>query len=573
MKKDWVITTNEARCRDCYRCVRTCPMKAIRVQENQARVVPDLCIACGMCVRACPQGAKTVRDDRPLVQEAIASGRTVVASVAPSAPAYFHMQVFSQMEEALRALGFAAAGETAFGAEMAGQAHREWVEQARDRWPIISSSCPVVVFLIEKYYPDLLPHLAPVVSPMIAHGRSLRRQYGDDAFIVFIGPCIAKKEEMRDAPVAGVVNAALTFEELRQWMEEASVALPSPDDGRELAPLASARAFPVEGGLVGTARLDTDLLSSHVVTTSGLEACQDVLRGIRQGKLAACLVELMACEGGCINGPAMASASESVYLARQRVLEYASRRQPKPLPTRDEWPDLSRTYRDKRVPQPQFTEEEIRAVLAQVEKYGPEDELNCGACGYPTCREKAIAVLQGMAEATMCIPYMRRRAESLCRMVMDVTPDAVLVVDTDLHLQDMSPSAERMFGCHLPAVRGQPLRTVMPAVEGFVKVRDTGKPILGELVRLQPDLVVEQTVVPVAGQRLLVGILRDITERVRGAEELERLRAETLRRTQEVVNQQMRVAQEIAQLLGESTAATKVMVAKLARLLQEGQGE
>jgi PAS domain S-box-containing protein len=573
VRKDWVVSTNAARCRDCYRCVRTCPVKAVRVQENQARVVPELCIACGMCVRACPQGAKTVRDDRPLVQEALAAGRTVVASVAPSAPAYFRMQVFSQMEEALRALGFAAAGETAFGAEMVGQAHREWVEQARDRWPIISSSCPVVVFLIEKYYPDLLPHLAPVVSPMIAHGRYLRQQYGDDALIVFIGPCIAKKEEIRDAPVAGVVNAALTFEELKEWMEEAGVALPPPDDGREPAPRASARAFPVEGGLVGTARLDTDLLSSHVVTTSGLEACQDVLRGIRQGKLAACLVELMACEGGCINGPAMASASEGVYLARQRVLEYASRRQPKPLPTRDEWPDLSRTYQDKHVPQPQFTEEEIREVLRQVEKYGPEDELNCGACGYPTCREKAIAVLQGMAEATMCIPYMRRRAESLCRMVMDVTPDAVLVVDTDLHLQDMSPSAERMFGCHLSAVQGEPLRTVMPAVEGFLKVRDTGQPILGEVVRLRPDLIVEQTVVPVAGQRLLVGILRDITERVRSEEELERLRAETLRRTQEVVNQQMRVAQEIAQLLGESTAATKVMVAKLARLLQEGQGE
>ncbi|MGC8838286.1 MAG: [Fe-Fe] hydrogenase large subunit C-terminal domain-containing protein, partial [Anaerolineae bacterium] len=260
MKKDWVITTNVARCRDCYRCVRTCPMKAIRVQESQARVVPDLCIACGKCVRACPQGAKTVRDDRPLVQEAIASGRTVVASVAPSAPAYFHMQVFSQMEEALRALGFAAAGETAFGAEMAGQAHREWVEQARDRWPIISSSCPVVVFLIEKYYPDLLPHLAPVVSPMIAHGRYLRRQYGDDAFIVFIGPCIAKKEELRDAPVAGVVDAALTFEELEGWMREAGVALPPADNGREPAPRSNARAFPVEGGLVGTARLDTDLL-------------------------------------------------------------------------------------------------------------------------------------------------------------------------------------------------------------------------------------------------------------------------------------------------------------------------
>ncbi len=565
----WVISTNVARCRDCYRCVRTCSVKAVKVQNGQATVVPELCLACGNCVRECPQGAKQVREDRAAVQEAIRAGKTVVASLAPSAPAFFGIRTFSAIEQVLQQLGFAAAGETAFGAEMVGLAHRDWVEAHREQWPVITSSCPVVVNLIEKYYPDLIPHLAPIVSPMVAHGRWLRQQYGPEAFIVFIGPCIAKKAEMLEESVAGAIDAALTFTELAEWMQEEGIAFPDDGDGAEPAPRVSARLFPVEGGLVGTANMDTDMLTSHIVTTSGLSACEDVLRGIRAGKLAACLVELMACEGGCINGPAMEDHIESVYVARQRVMEYAAQRQPKPMPARHEWPDLSRTYQDKHVSAPEFTEEQIQEVLHMVDKYSPEDELNCGACGYPTCRDKAKATLRGMAEATMCIPYMRRRAESLRQVVIDVTPNPVVIVDSRLQIQDLSPSAERAFRCYRQQVAGKPLRTIMPNVDSFVQARDTGQPVVGEIVRIRDDLIVEQTIMPVPGQSLLVGILRDITEQVRQREQLEHIREETLRRTEEVIKKQMRVAHEIAQLLGETTAETKMMLSRLAKVLEE----
>ncbi|MGB9593918.1 MAG: [Fe-Fe] hydrogenase large subunit C-terminal domain-containing protein, partial [Anaerolineae bacterium] len=521
--------------------------------------------------RECPQGAKSVRDDRELVRQALAAGRTVVASVAPSAPAYFGIQSFAQMEQALRALGFAAAHETAFGAEMVGLAHRELVEAEPSRWPIITSSCPVVVNLIEIYYPDLIPHLAPVVSPMIAHGRWLRQRYGEDAFLVFVGPCFAKKGEIHDEAVRGVMDAALTFGELSEWLESDGIAMPEPPDEHERVPRANARAFPVEGGLVGTANLDTDILASDIVTTSGLAACEDVLRSIRAGGLQASLVELMACEGGCINGPGM-DPGVGVYLARQRVLEYAARRQPQPLPSRAEWPSLARTYRDKSVPLPEFTEAQIREVLHRVDKYAPEDELNCGACGYPTCRDKAIATLRGLAEATMCIPYTRKRAESLRQVVMAVTQDPVITVDTRLHIQDMSPSAEAMLRCALQQIIGHPLDEVAPPVvlEGFQRVRQTGQPIIRQRLTLN-GLVVEQTIVAVKDQNLIVGILRDVTEREQQREQLERIREETLQRTQEVVIKQMRVAHEIAQLLGETTADTKIMLSRLAKLLEEGQ--
>jgi iron only hydrogenase large subunit-like protein/uncharacterized Fe-S cluster-containing protein len=569
---EWVISTNRARCRDCYRCVRTCPVKAVKVRNGQAQIVAELCTACGSCVLACPQEAKVERDDRPLIREALAQGRTVVASVAPSAPAFFRMTRFSQMAEALRSLGFAAAGETAFGAEMVGIAHRELVDADPGRWPVITSSCPVVVNLIEKYYPDLIPHLAPIVSPMLAHGRWLRKAYGDDAFIVFIGPCIAKKEEIHRNGASGTIDAALNFRELREWLQDEGQPFPEEEPTDEAVPRAAARLFPIEGGLVGTANMDTDILTSHIVTTSGLEACEDVLRGIRAGALSACMVELMACEGGCINGPAMAGLG-TVFAARQRVIEYATRRQAEPLPSRDEWPDLSCTYMDRSVSLPEFSEDEITEMLHRVDKFTPQDELNCGACGYPTCREKAVATLRGMAEPTMCIPYMRRRAESLRQVVMEVTPNAVIVVDTRLYVQDMSPSAEKMLNVHLQEAQGRPLETFMPAIEGFARVRNGGLPVLNEVVRLRPDLVIDQTIVPVEGQNLLVAILRDITEHERQQEQIERIRRETLAHSQAVVKNQMRVAHEIAQLLGETTAEARMALLQLGELLEKAAGQ
>ncbi|MCL0090288.1 4Fe-4S binding protein [Dehalococcoidia bacterium] len=563
-----VVSTNPARCQDCYRCVRTCPVKAIRVMGAQAEVVDELCIVCASCVRACPQQAKISRDDLPVVKVALADGRRMIASVAPSAPAYFEMASFAQMEQFLSGLGFTAAGETAFGAEMVGQAHDELVEQEVELRPMITSSCPVVVSMVEKYYPDILPHLAPIVSPMIAHGRYLRRRYGDDAFIVFIGPCIAKKGEIMERAVSGTVDAAITFTELEKWAQETGAAFPAVRMEEEPVQRVCARLFPIEGGLVGTGHMDTDILAGDIVIASGIEACRNVMEGIRSGALEARLVELMSCEGGCINGPALMDQG-SVALARQRVIAYATRCQPQPLPTRNEWPQLERVYHDYSRPTPEFTEEQIQEVLHRVEKYSPEDVLNCGACGYDSCRQKAAAVLSGMAEATMCIPYMRTRAESLTNVVMDVTPNAVLILDNTLHVQDISLTAERMFNCHRSVVRGKPLRELIPIADDFLAVRDTGQPMLNKIVRLRDDLTVDQSIVPVGGENLMVTVLRDVTESEQQREEMERIRAETLHRTQEVINKQMRVAHEIAGLLGETTAETKTLLTRLARLMQE----
>ena len=333
-----VVSTNPARCRDCYRCVRICPVEAVRVRNGQAEVVSELCIGCASCVRACPQKAKVVWDGLASVKAAVAAGRTVIASVAPSAPAYFPMSGADQMESALRSLGFAAVHETSVAAEWVGEAHAAVIAQGATRRPVIASACPVVVNLVEQYYPDLLPRLAPVVSPMIAHGRYLRQLYGRSAFIVFIGPCVAKKGEAARPELAGAIDAAMTYAELESWLAEEGIAFPvesaagvaagaavagnSAGVGAGAAPSTTqqgglqrppaiggagpihaaagvgawaavggdsaaepARLFPLEGGLVRTAGLDAGPLAPNSVTGSGMAICRDMLEGIRSGQV------------------------------------------------------------------------------------------------------------------------------------------------------------------------------------------------------------------------------------------------------------------------------------------------
>lgn len=568
-----VIITNPARCRDCYRCVRHCDVKAIRVQGGQAQVVSELCIVCTTCIRTCPQKAKDVPSATPDVKQALRNGRTLIASVAPSAPAYFGFQDFSEMEVALKKLGFTAVEETALGAQIVALAHSDFMESTPLSRPVITSSCPVVVNLIEKYYPDLLNHLAPIVSPMIAHGRWLLKKYGPDAYIVFIGPCIAKKMEIFDPAVTGVFSAAMTFRGLSDWFSEENIALTEVQIQTKTSSEANATLFPVEGGLIAAAGLNTDMLGCDMIVASSLETCRNILGDIRAGDLSASLVELMACTGGCINGPAMSDLPGGIYAARQKILDYHRRRASYETPLREHWPDLSRGFSDKRQPIPEFSEDQIRDVLHRVNKYKPEDELNCGACGYSSCREKAIATLRGMAEVTMCIPYMRSHSESLRQVVMDVSPNSILILDNHLGIQDMSPSAEHLFGCPLADVKGKHISRLIPLYDDFVAVRDTGKPIIGKIRRINDAIVAEQNIVRVEDQSLLVAIIRDITEHETQKKKFLELRSQTLEQTREVVRKQMRVAHEIAHLLGETTAESKMIVSHLAKLLEEEESK
>lgn len=410
-----VVRTIVGKCKRCYTCVRHCPARAIKVEGGQAVVIEERCIGCGTCYKVCAQRAKEVFNSIPEVRQLLAGDKPVVACLAPSFPAAFHGVKPGQVVSGARALGFTEVLEVAFGAELLGREYRRLAVDSQRA--LISSPCPALVAYIEKYAPELIPNLAPLVSPMVALGRVVKQQYQPDARVVFIGPCIAKKAECRDPAVAGAVDAVLTFDEFEQMLAEAGIEMASlpetPFDGPNPH---VARIFPVSGGLLKTAALQEDILDNRILVTEGREHTLQVLEGLLDQRMNAKFLDLLFCEG-CIDGPVIGDGLD-VFRRKEIIADYVRTRcTAQTIEERDRELDryagvnLYRTFTDLSMRLPIPSEQEIRAILLQTNKSRPEDELNCGACGYPSCRDKAIAVYQGLAEAQMCLPYLIEQLE------------------------------------------------------------------------------------------------------------------------------------------------------------------
>ncbi|MBE3587430.1 MAG: PAS domain-containing protein [Thermoanaerobacteraceae bacterium] len=570
-----LITTNEARCRDCYRCLRSCAVKAIRFTGGEsgalhARVIDELCVQDARCVLSCPQKAKKVASDLEQVRRVIREGQPVAAGVAPSFVAAFPLEDPGQMPALLKKLGFVRVQETSLGAELVARTHRQ---PGFDR-SLISSACPVVVNLIERYYPGLLPMLAPVVSPMIAHGRLMKKMYPGYR-TVFIGPCVAKKAEARVEGIDDAIDYVLGFDELYEWMQEEGIDAADLPPGDFDGPRPGlARLFPIEGGLIATLQADTGEEEKYL-TITGLQNCMSFLDNLSRKAIPRppLLMELLACRGGCIDGPLSLCREQDLFTRRRKVREYFRARAAREGPPAGEGPELSpslmhREYADRQVSLPLPDEQTIRRILARTGKYQPEDELNCGACGYDSCRDKAIAVYQGNAEVQMCIPYMRKRAESTSNLVMAAMPNALIIVDHRLVIKEVNPAAERMFRRPAREMLGQHLdKFINP--ENFIKVLETGEMLNRIHSHPELDLITRDIIFPLDSERAVVGILVDITADKRQQERFELVKVQTITRAREVINKQMTVAQEIAGLLGETTAETKVLLSKLIDLMEK----
>ncbi|MGQ9747533.1 MAG: [Fe-Fe] hydrogenase large subunit C-terminal domain-containing protein [Candidatus Caldatribacteriaceae bacterium] len=563
-----IISTIRASCRDCYKCVRHCPVKAIRIRFGHAEVVEERCIHDGRCVLVCPQGAKTVRDDVQRVKDLIQSGKKVVASLAPSFIASFSEVSVGQIVSGLKELGFYKVRETAEGAEWVAQEHAKLLKEGRVN--LISSSCPAINNLIARYFPQQLENIAPVVSPMVAHARLLRREDPENC-VVFIGPCIAKKGEIEEREVAQEVEVVLTFEELKKWFREENLNLSDlPESGFDVSAVQWARAFPLEGGLLRSASLDTDLLSHEFVVVTGVERAKQFFKEMEKGRIHFRFIEAMACEGGCIDGPVLRS-SLSFYERRKLVLAYTERfgqKTEKLVEKVLDPPSFRRTFPPQSVLNPPVPEEELQRILSLTGKFSSQDELNCGACGYDTCREKAAYVYYGMAEAEMCIPFMRAKAESFSSFLIAVTPNGIVLLDENLRVVDMNPALRRMFELTGKLVIGKRIDEFVDP-SPFVEVLRTKKAITKEIYYPQyHDLFAQVSVFYLEKPQLLMGIFVDLTKEKEREEAMERIRGKTLEKAQQVINNQMRVAQEIASLLGETTAETKVLLGKLMKILR-----
>lgn len=401
-----VVTTIVGRCKRCYSCVRNCPAKAIKIEEGQAMVMEERCIACGTCVKACSQNAKQIESGIEKVYEFLSSnGKHTVAALAPSFVAAFNDIKPGKLITALKRLGFSHVMEVAYGAKLiVRQEYTRLITEQKTR-AIITTPCPALVSYIEKYATPLLPYLAPVVSPLIALGRYIKKYLDPEAKVVFIGPCIAKKEEIKDPCVAGAVEAAITYKELKQIFSEKSIEPARLEESEFDAPHPKiARSFPISGGLLRTASKYVDILDNDVIVTEGKDRTLKLLDELMEGKLESRFLDLLFCEG-CIDGPVMDNDLE-LFTRKEIVAKYV--RENYKEDDEEEIPhlDLSREYRSLDIKLSVPTEEQIKEVLKAINKTKPEDELNCGSCGYSSCREKAIAVCQGLAENEMCLPYL-----------------------------------------------------------------------------------------------------------------------------------------------------------------------
>ena len=558
-----VIDFKDAKCRHCYKCVRNCAVKAISVKDEQARIMVDHCINCGRCLEVCPQNAKTFASDLERVKGYLKQGLKTIISIAPSYAGVLEFDTPGQVVDALQKLGFYEVRETAEGAALVTNEYKKLVRE--NKMPnIITTCCPSVNDLIEKYYPDCAKLMAPVVSPMIAHGRYIKKIYGSDVKVVFLGPCIAKKlEAIGDERVEGAINAILTFEELADWLQEAGIDLHACEDKPMGNPDPKInRLYPVSGGVIQSVITEEEADGYHKVFVDGLENCMEMLECLRKGELDHCFIEANVCEGGCAKGPASAHWNTSYVKTKVKIENIVTYKAARDLPdmTTEE---LKKDFGDRSLSDLIPSEEQIKKILQSTGKYSPEDELNCGACGYSTCRDKAIAVFQGKAELSMCMPYALAQAESMSNVVMDVTSNFIFVIGSDMRILDCNRKGQELLGVgHEEAVERYIFEFI--EAEDIETVLLTKESILNKKVELENGrLIAEEKIVYIENLDAVLVIYQDITHEEKMKEQHYNLKVETVEMAQKVIEKQMMVAQEIAGLLGETTAETKVTLTKL----------
>ncbi len=547
------IKTGKHECQDCNKCIRECPLKAIRVQDNCAQVVPELCILCGNCTLACPSTAKQVCDDLPTVIALLNCRRAVVVSLAPSFVTQFPGVRPGQLIHALKKLGFFAVSETALGAQQV-SASIVSLMQSEPKQIWISSACPAVVDFVRKYHPECLPHVCGVLSPLLAHCKMLRAYYGDDIAIVSIGPCIAEKKEAEEHPE--LLDVALTFEDLASWMMEKHINLneivDSPDDRFEPQEAQEGALFPIEGGmaagLAGIRALD-DL---KFMSISGMPNVEQALKDISNWTPEQnILFEMNACAGSCINGP-KAARNTSVARRRYDILQYA-----KPATDLPRRPSIgiAQNHTASPVERNGYSDLQLREALRTVGKHAVEDEVNCGGCGYDTCRDFARALIARNAERMMCATYTRKLAQKKANALLKKMPSAVVIVDEDLKIIECNSNFVRLFaaGDEQPkTLEGSVLSSVIPFSYLFRRVLESAEDIVGHDIRYQRSIL-NTSIFTIEPHSVMCGMFQDITEPIFQKEQI-------IGRAREVIQKNLKTVQQIAYLLGENAADSEIIL-------------
>lgn len=566
------IEFDQKKCDECYKCLRICPTKAIIFTEHRRDIVDDMCIKCGLCQASCPQEALTIQNDKYKVKKNIRLGKKIAISLAPSYAAAFNTDNPKRIISALRQLGASWIEETSVAAEIVSQMYETHIEtQAKTN--ILTTCCPSANYLVQYYYPELLDYMLPVVSPMIAHGKMIKDKLGEDTYVVFIGPCLAKKAE---AEAEGVIDAVLTFNELLEWFNEEGL------DYNQLTPgdfdaQATIRgmAYPVGGSLFQNDRKTPINQQYHTIRVDGIERCKDLLETLKVDGLENYCIEMNICHGSCVNGPDMPHDGQTYYQRKNRIFKYLEQHDTQLTLNEllsENAANLSyhQIFKPKKNVLKKPSKDEIKQILRQIDKFSEKDYLNCGSCGYDTCEDKAIAVFNNLSKPQMCLPYLRTKAESLSSALFENTPNLVCILDHDLNLIEYNPTFESVFHLDDISLKGMPILAFMDE-SLFAKCLSEKTSILGQRELLEGvDKIFYCNAIYT--DRYILGILTDMTQIEKSRQDMAQVKERTLVACQEVINKQMRVAQEIASLLGETTAETKVNLNRLRDivLLDEG---
>ena len=547
------LTLKKSNCKNCYKCIRHCPVKSIRFSGNQAHIIGNECILCGQCFVVCPQNAKQIKDDTEKVKVLLQSGAPVYVSLAPSFAANYRGVGIESMREALKKLGFFDVEETALGATIVKTEYEKLLrEEKRDI--VISSCCHTINLLIQKYFPTVLPYLADVLSPMQAHCKDIKKR-NPLAKTVFIGPCLSKKDEADY--YAGITDAVLTFEELTNWLSAEHIELEAKTDSLEKS---RARFFPTTGGILKT--MDCNAEDYTYMAIDGVENCIAALREIENGGIRHAFIEMSACVGSCVGGPVMEKNHRSPIKDYAAISDYAGKEDfDVDMP---ESADLRKSFGiiEKKLPMP--SESEIQSILRQMGKFKQSDELNCGSGGYDSCREKAIAIYQGKAEISMCLPFLKDKAESFSDNIVKNTPNGLFVLNENLEVQQINAAARNIMNIRSESdVLGEQVIRIMDP-KPFMDVLATGRDLRDYKTYLaEYNKYVKYTIIHDKDYHLLICIMRDETEEQLAREKKETISRQTVEIADKVVDKQMRIVQEIASLLGETAAETKIALSKL----------
>lgn len=560
MNSQYAVYTLINECHDCYKCVRECPVKAIKIENGHASVIPEKCIACGNCVKTCPSNAKRVRTDIDQAKNLILAKKQVYVSLAPSWSGVFEHSR-KKMVSLLKALGFTGVSETALGAQEVSLKTAETLNNS-EKGLYISSACPVIVDYIKLYHPEFIQYITPIGSPAMTHAKILKETYGDEISVVFIGPCIGKKNE---AKYSNLIDVALTFEELKVWFSEdlpQSSSVPINSES-EFIPEAAHEGtlYPIDGGMNETIRKIGINDEIQLMDVCGLNMFHKALNNLDPENIKRTIfVEALSCEGGCIGGPCISTDKASISL----ISDVLSR-----VKVRKEIPKIASTIVDYeleplKITHSEYSLEEILKVLKKIGKHSVDDELNCGGCGYATCRDLAKALLNGDAESSMCVSYMRKIAMRKAAAMLRCMPSASVMVDSNMNIIEANDSFMKMFSGEMydifkarpDGMTGAAIDRVVDFSDIFKTVMKTGKDLHKERFNVKGRLY-DISAFSIEDNEIAGAIITDVTQTETNREKISQ-------KAHEVISKNISIVQEIACLLGEHMVETETLLSSIA---------